>query len=178
MSGAGNPIRGDAAHRSCGSQCPLGREALRIARRLYTIRRQRDLAFGAAASIFRDPAWDMMLDLFAARIEGRQISVSSAAIAAQTPQTTALRCIDQMVERGLLVRVPDRVDRRRSLLELTPCALDAMWELVARISGDSVLPHCTCSCAAAADHASIAEIGRPASSSSATNGSGRQRRFA
>ena len=41
--------------------------------------------------LFADPAWDIMLDLFAARIEGKDITVSSAGIAACVPPTTALR---------------------------------------------------------------------------------------
>jgi hypothetical protein len=43
------------------------------------------------AELFADPAWDIMLDLAAARLEGKQVSVSSLCIAAEVPTTTALR---------------------------------------------------------------------------------------
>ena len=69
---------------------------------------------------FADPAWDLLLDLFAARRVGRRVSISSACIAAHVAPTTALRWIDKLVEEGALVREDDPADRRRSYLELAP----------------------------------------------------------
>ncbi len=102
-----------------------------IVKRLYAVRRRRDRVFGATADVFRDPAWDMMLELFAAGIERRKISVSSAAHVACIPQTTAIRLVDQLVDRQLLRRVADPGDGRRTLLELTPMAQDMMWRFLA-----------------------------------------------
>jgi hypothetical protein len=42
------------------------------------------------AGLFADPAWDMLLDLYAAEIEEQPVSVTSACIAAAAPATTAL----------------------------------------------------------------------------------------
>lgn len=112
--------------------------ALRIVKRLYAVRRQRDRAFGRTADVFRDPAWDMMLELFAAGIERRKISVSSAAHVACIPQTTAIRLVDQLVARKLLRRVPDPDDGRRTLLELTPMARDMMWGFLATLAPDQI----------------------------------------
>lgn len=130
----GGRVRGDSIAVSASDS-----EGLRLARRLYLIRRCRDRAFGPAAAIFRDPAWDMMLDLFAARLEGRRTSVSSAAIAARIPQTTAIRLVDQLIDRKLILRIADEHDGRRSLLEMTPMAVDMMWRFLASIGGDSPL---------------------------------------
>ncbi|APR53126.1 MarR family transcriptional regulator [Sphingomonas koreensis] len=69
---------------------------------------------------FADPAWDLLLDLFAARHLGRRVSISSACIAANVPPTTALRWIDKLVEDGVLLRENDPLDGRRSYLGLAP----------------------------------------------------------
>jgi len=76
--------------------------------------------------LFADPAWDILLDLTAARAEGKQVSVSSLCIAAAVPPTTALRWISQMTETGLLDRVRDPADRRRAFIELSDSAAGAM----------------------------------------------------
>jgi DNA-binding MarR family transcriptional regulator len=68
----------------------------------------------------------MMLDLLAARLEGRGVRTSSLCIAAGVPGTTALRWIRELTERGLFVRVPDPLDRRGILIELSPDAAERM----------------------------------------------------
>lgn len=69
---------------------------------------------------FADPAWDLLLDLFAAQSLGRRVSISSACIAANVPPTTALRWIDKLVDDGVLLREDDPLDGRRSFLGLAP----------------------------------------------------------
>jgi len=72
------------------------------------------------AELFADPAWDMLLDLSAARLEGRQVSVSSLCIAAAVPTTTALRWIKTMIDKGLLQRASDPSDARRAFIAMAP----------------------------------------------------------
>ncbi len=69
--------------------------------------------------LFADPAWDMLLDLFAARLEGNNVSVSSLCIAAAVPPTTALRWITTLTDAGLLARTEDPSDRRRAFITLS-----------------------------------------------------------
>ena len=76
--------------------------------------------------LFEDPAWDMLLDLYAAHLERAQVSVSSLCIAASVPPSTALRWIGRMTEDGLFVREPDPFDRRRAFMALSDAALDRM----------------------------------------------------
>ena len=95
-------------------------------RRLIRLRRMRDGFF--PAELFADPAWDILLDLTAARLEGIAVSVSSLCIAAAVPTTTGLRWIKGMVERGLLLREPDPVDGRRVLISLCDATFDRMIE--------------------------------------------------
>jgi hypothetical protein len=78
------------------------------------------------AELFADPAWDMLLDLFAATLEGARVSVSSLCIAAAVPGTTALRWIGTMMDAELLVREADPRDRRRAYVALRPAAAAAM----------------------------------------------------
>jgi hypothetical protein len=87
-------------------------------RAIIRARRLRDQYFGA--DLFADPAWDILLDLFAAQLEKRKVAVSSLCIAAAVPATTALRWIKTLTDLGLLVRAADPQDGRRVYIELAP----------------------------------------------------------
>lgn len=93
-------------------------------RRMLRLRRERDRYF--PAEIFADPAWDMLLDLTAAQLEGRLVPVSSLCIAAAVPTTTALRWVRSLTEAGLLERQIDPADARRSHVRLSDDASSAM----------------------------------------------------
>ena len=88
---------------------------------------------------FADPAWDILLDLTAARAEGARVCVTSLCIAAGVPATTALRWIAQMVEAGLLIRVQDPEDRRRAFIALSDDAAQAMAGYFASLGADAEL---------------------------------------
>jgi len=102
-------------------------------RRLIQLRQLRAKFFGQfiGEGLFEDPAWDMLLDLFAAELEGNRVSVSSLCIAAGVAPTTALRWITKMTEMGLFIRHPDPLDRRRAFMALSPRASEAMCAYVA-----------------------------------------------
>ncbi|MHA6718771.1 winged helix DNA-binding protein [Sphingomonas sp. RS6] len=97
-------------------------------RRVIRARRMRADYF--AGDLFADPAWDMLLDLFASDLERRPVSVSSLCIAAAVPPTTALRWIGTLNEAGLFERRADPNDRRRAYIALSERARDAMVRLV------------------------------------------------
>ena len=82
--------------------------------------------------LFRDPAWDMLLDLFEAHLHGRVTSVSSLCIAAQVPATTGLRYIAAMEKEGLVTRRRDATDQRRVLIEATPIAIEGVEKVTRR----------------------------------------------
>lgn len=122
-----------AASRPADAPAPRPITASRI-RQHIKARRLRDRFFGP--DLFADPAWDMLLDLAAARLEQRPVSVSSLCIAAAVPTTTGLRWIKTMLDRGLFVRRADPSDARRAFIELGEDAaftvegcLDAMLNL-------------------------------------------------
>ena len=103
----------------------------RLVRRIIRQRQLRARFFDA--DLFADPAWDILLDLTAARAEHTRVSVTSLCIAAGVPPTTALRWIGQMTEAGLLQRVNDDADRRRAFIALSDPAADAMARYFAEL---------------------------------------------
>jgi hypothetical protein len=102
-------------------------------RAIIKMRRRRDAYF--EAEMFADPAWDILLDLLAARLEGKSVSVSSLCIAASVPATTALRWISSMTEKGNLVRRQDPTDARRIFIDLSKAEADKLMEFFAETAG-------------------------------------------
>ena len=96
---------------------PLDRRRAKAIRQLLHQRRMRAQFF--PADLFADPAWDMLLDLYAAKLEREPVSVSSLCIAAGVPTTTALRWIKAMTDAGLFIRKDDPRDGRRILIGLS-----------------------------------------------------------
>jgi hypothetical protein len=95
-------------------------------------RRLRDRFF--PADIFADPAWDMLLDLYAARLERRTVSVSSLCIASAVPATTALRWIKSLTDAGVFVREADPHDGRRIFIALSEKAEAGMRDYCAALA--------------------------------------------
>jgi DNA-binding MarR family transcriptional regulator len=93
-------------------------------RAMIRARRLRDHFF--KSELFADPAWDMLLDLMAARLEKQRVAVSSLCIAAAVPPTTALRWIKALCDQALFVRVADPEDGRRVFIELAETSASAM----------------------------------------------------
>src|SRR3546814_7202329 len=84
-------------------------------------RRARDAVL--PRELLGDPDWEMLLDLFAAECEGREVSVSSLCLAAGgcgTAPTTALRHISRLEKLRIVIRIPDSDDRRRCFIRLAP----------------------------------------------------------
>lgn len=107
----------------------------RLVRRIIRQRQLRGQVFGG--DLFADPAWDILLDLTAARAEHTRVSVTSLCIASGVPPTTALRWIGQMVDAGLLERIEDESDRRRAFIQLSDKAAEAMARYFAELGKDA-----------------------------------------
>jgi hypothetical protein len=101
----------------------------REVRAIIRARRLRDQYLNGG--LFADPAWDMLLDLMAAHLEGERVAVSSLCIAAAVPPTTALRWIKTLVDQGLFVRVADPEDGRRVFIELSDEAAASLQSYLA-----------------------------------------------
>ena len=121
--GIGSGVR--VLQRSLGyAPDPAGPADLEFIRAMLRARRLRDEHF--PGDLFADPAWDILLDLMAARLERKQVTVSSLCVASAVPPTTALRWIGVLAERGLLVRAADAADRRRAFVELSDAGARAL----------------------------------------------------
>jgi len=99
-----------------------------LARKFYQLRRRRDAYF--EPTLFAEPAWDMLLDLYVAESERRQVAVLTACLGAAAPQTTAIRWMRVLEENGLIRRETDRNDARRIYVRLTEPAVRMMRTLL------------------------------------------------
>lgn len=78
------------------------------------------------ADLFADPAWDMLLELYAAALTQRKLTISRLGERAGVPMTTALRWIKTLETQGLAERSYDRLDGRRVFLTLSEKGENAM----------------------------------------------------
>ncbi len=106
-------------------------------RELLKLRRNRDRFF--PAEIFADPAWDILLELYAAELGQRRMTVSCVCTAACVPATTALRWINTLEENQLVQRRDDRFDGRRVFLSLTDDGLAAMNDYFDTVPAGSMM---------------------------------------
>jgi DNA-binding MarR family transcriptional regulator len=97
---------------------------------LLAARRARTESLGSG--LFADPAWDMLLALFAAAERGEALPVTRLCAAAGVPQTTALRWLEQLEQGRLIHRASDAADARRTLVSLAPDAREKMRVLLHR----------------------------------------------
>jgi DNA-binding MarR family transcriptional regulator len=87
-------------------------------------RRRREAIFGK--ELFADPAWDILLELYAAEVGQRRVPTSELASVAGIPLTTALRWLSKLESEGLITRGDDPLDGRRVWVALTQSALPLM----------------------------------------------------
>lgn len=80
--------------------------------------------------VFRDSAWDMMLELFIADEQNRPLCVKELILVSGESSTSALRRIDRLEGAGLLRRRTDPADHRRLAVTLTQRGTDAMTAML------------------------------------------------
>lgn len=97
-------------------------------RAILRARRQRDQFF--PDGFFADPAWDILLELYASELSGCRLSVGSLCLGSAVPMTTALRWIRALEEKGLAVRSPDPFDARRVFISLSQRGSETMCDLM------------------------------------------------
>jgi len=105
-----------------------GVDALVYARQMIAERYRRYHYFDG--QLFSDPAWDIMLELFVAGLEEREVAVTNLCVSSNVPDTTVLRWIRTLSQEGIVTRRKDKVDKRRVLVELTRPAAVAMARYV------------------------------------------------
>lgn len=106
-----------------GSELPTEMEV----RDILKARRARAKFFDE--TLFADPAWDILLELYAADLGQRPLSVGSVCVGSAVPASTALRWLTALERKGLVARHNDRFDARRQLVSLTRAGVEAMEAL-------------------------------------------------
>ena len=107
---------------------------LLAAKRTYANRRRRENILGNS-HLLGEPAWDILLDLYIARGESHEVSVSSACIGSASPATTGLRWLGVLQKAGLVERVDDPEDQRRVLVRLSSLGVEQMERYFAAVGG-------------------------------------------
>jgi hypothetical protein len=108
------------------------------ARRERVERRERERVFGPA--VFGDHGWDVLLELFIALEEGRDVTVFTICREMAVPEAAVLRCIATLIGAQLVLRQPQESDPRRMLLALTEEGFAMMCDYfnrMAAIPGDA-----------------------------------------
>lgn len=99
-------------------------------RRYIAARREHTLR---AKGLFSDPAWDILLELFASSLEGREVTVTGACNAASCPATTGLRYLRLMHDAGLVHRRDHRRDMRMKVISITEEGRDLVQTFLTRL---------------------------------------------
>jgi DNA-binding MarR family transcriptional regulator len=105
-------------------QSPRKAEPIKQVRALIRARAQRQGFFGTG--LFADPAWDILLELYACELSQHRISVSKLCFAVGVPTTTVIRWLALLERHGLIQRDEDLMDRRRVWVSLTGAGLEKM----------------------------------------------------
>jgi DNA-binding MarR family transcriptional regulator len=79
-----------------------------------------------SSELFGEPAWDILLELYAAELAQQRVPTSQVTLHASIPATTVLRWVKLLDAAGHIVRKPDPMDARRVFISLTPKASSAM----------------------------------------------------
>lgn len=118
---------------------PPRREAPGLGEWVAAVLRARRLrAVHVGGDMFGDPAWDMLLHLMKARLEGEQVFVTGLCAAAAVAGTTGIRWIAILEKKGLLVRRRATGDSRKVLVELTETAVARIERYFAAV-GDAAV---------------------------------------
>lgn len=92
-------------------------------------RRGREAIFGK--DLFSDPAWDILLELYAAHLAARTIYLSEIGTAIGAPGFTATRWVSALENRGF-VTVDRSTSPKNAQLTLTPESLAGMNRLASQ----------------------------------------------
>jgi DNA-binding MarR family transcriptional regulator len=104
----------------------------RLVKKILRLRRRRENAFGN--DLFGEPAWDMLLEMYAAEQAQHKLSVSGTCYASAVPPSTALRWIVRLEKEGWVRRIKDPADGRRSWVVLTDRASQVMRDYLSEMA--------------------------------------------
>lgn len=103
-----------------------------MVRRVQQARRARATFF--AARLFADPAWDILLELYACELSERRVATTALSEVTCVPVTTTLRWLSKLEADGIVVRTSDPLDARRQWVELSRSGLIQMQRYFAAVA--------------------------------------------
>jgi len=96
---------------------PTPKDLMTLAGDIYDSRRARDRIMGE--NFFGEPAWDMLLALYAQPARGLPMAVTTLNQCAGVPPSTALRWQKLLLRHGLIDRSPKLFDGRSQIVRLS-----------------------------------------------------------
>jgi len=96
---------------------PTPKDLMSLAGSIYDARRARDRMMGE--TFFGEPAWDMLLALYAQPARGLPMAVTTLNQCAGVPPSTALRWQKLLLRHGLIDRSPKLFDGRSQIVRLS-----------------------------------------------------------
>ncbi|MHA6719626.1 transcriptional regulator [Sphingomonas sp. RS6] len=90
--------------------------------------------------LFANPALSILMTLYVSRREGTNVSTSAACVASGVPTTTALRWINALARRGMLIKRTGPNDRRFTYLELSDATFASIDQFLANMREQMVNP--------------------------------------
>ena len=100
------------------------------ARALIDLRRKRDSFLGH--DLLGEPAWEILLDLYTAVAEGKQVKLSALGLLAGIAPTTMMRWTAILFDRGLITRSPDERDQRIRIVALSDAGRARIEQVLAQ----------------------------------------------
>lgn len=97
----------------------------RAKREIWEIQERRKICSDMVKSSI---AWDMMLELYVAALNGKRLRTKNLLLATIAPETTALRWIMVLEERGYIERTACPVDRRITWITMTESAISLITD--------------------------------------------------
>jgi DNA-binding MarR family transcriptional regulator len=94
---------------------------------ILLVRRARTAILGE--NLFSDPAWDILLELYAASLGGRSVSVAELVGATETQPSTTVRWVSVLTDRGLVQSAADAARPGRLFVSITGEGLSRMEHL-------------------------------------------------
>lgn len=86
-----------------------------------------------ADGVISDPAWDILLELFASSLEKRDVMVADACNAVGCPLTTGLGYLRLLQDAGLVHRKDQRRDMRTRIITITDEGRDLVHTFLTRL---------------------------------------------
>jgi DNA-binding MarR family transcriptional regulator len=102
-------------------------------KRVIRARNRRSSLF--SGELFIDPAWDILLELSLARLEGRGVTTGDLVRLSSVRESIVLRWIDKLVQDGWILPDPEPSGEQGAVLDLSAKAAAGMQKWINELEG-------------------------------------------